>query len=494
MRRAFRIGLHARGDAAAGWARILRQEKLPWDAVEGPERPVILFDGHLPSWCERYVEQGGVALITGAPAAGDLLGHSSAATLTRFRGPGRDRDAVLPCLARIFEGEGEGEIRLHENRKPKSGQLADIRPAVLVRPHGRGWFIYTGLPLATHLMATGDGLRACSDASNVTERIANVDKAELADAMVWMLATALAKLGLPYVRLARFPERARSVFLFRVDVDGLFGTRCRALAEVAQAHGVRGSFYFNASLCRSHPGELSRDWLGTHEIANHADVHDLFDGVDANRANLQAGLRWLEESLGVRTTGYVAPRGLWNEALDRAMAELGLLYSSDFGLDIDSLPFFTPAGLLQVPVHPFSAERLAVHQEDAGFGPPSPRSVLDHYLSALERQVALRRPAHLYGHPEVLGRMADMVLPELFAAVRRLGLPNMTVGAYAAWWRERDKAELALFVDEAGRLEVEAAWDVALRSDRADAALVNGRPHRLEPGRWTVLQGLEASA
>ena len=348
--------------------------------------------------------------------------------------------------------------------------------------------MFTGLPLADHLAAAGDGLRTFSDGFAITERVASIDKADVADAMTFMLVDAFARLGLPYVRPSRFPGAAASVFLFRVDVDGLFGDRCRVLAEVAQAHGIRGSFYFNASLCRAHPGELARDWLEGHEIANHADVHDLFDGIDENRTNLQAGADWIAERLGVRTTGYVAPRGLWNPALDRAMAEVGILYSSDFGLDIDSLPFFTPAGVLQIPVHPFSPERLTIFQDDAGLGRPSARTVLDHYLSALERQAELRRPAHLYGHPEVLGLMAHGVLPPLFAAVDRLGLPKMTVADYAEWWRRRDQSTLDLSVDASGALSVETDWEAveALRSGGCRLSL-DGRRHDLHPGRWTVL-------
>ncbi len=214
MWREIRLGLYAEGDAADGWIRIMRQEKLPWDLVEGPGRPMIVFDGRLPSWCADFVSGGGVAIVSGALAADDLLGRSIAATLHRFRPPGSDREAVMPCLARIFEGTGEGEVRLHENRKPKGGRLADVRPAVLTRPHGRGAFIYTGLPLAAHLAAAGDSLRSFSHASAMTERVASADKADMADTMVWMLRQAFATLGLPYVRLARYPGAARSVFLF----------------------------------------------------------------------------------------------------------------------------------------------------------------------------------------------------------------------------------------------------------------------------------------
>ena len=489
MSRAIQIGLYAEGDAADGWIRVLRQDRLPWERVDGPTQPIILFDGVLPAWCEDFIEDGGVAIVTAAPRHEALLGSSTTATLTRFRPPGRDIEAMLPCLARVFEGDGEGEVRLHENRKARGGRLADIHPAVLTRQHGRGWLVYTGLPLAAHLMAEGDSLRSFSSASALTERVASVDKADLADTMTAMIGTAFARLGLPLVRVARYPRAARSVFLFRVDVDGTFGSNCRAIADIAQAHGIAGSFYFNASLCRTNGGDLSRDWLAAHEIGNHADVHDLFDSVEENSANLAAGLDWIEQTLGVRPSGYVAPRGLWNRALDRAMAELGQVYSSDFGLAIDALPFFTSAGVLQIPVHPFSPERFTICEEDAGRGPPGSQAVLHHYLGALHRQVALRRPTHLYGHPEVLGRMAETVLPTLFDAVARLDLPTMTVADFAAWWRKRDCSDVSLSIEDDGVLTIETTADLLeAYAEAPGRVILEGCTHDLPPGCWTMLR------
>lgn len=495
MRREIRIGLWADAEALDGWTRVFRQDRLPWDRVDGPDRPIIVFDGALPDWCERFVERGGVAVVTGAPKADALLGSSVTGTLTRFRPPDRDCEAALPCLARIFNGSGAGEVRLHENRKARGGNLADVRHAVLTRPHGEGWLVFTGLPLAAHLCAVGDSLRVFTETSNVTERVATVDKAELADTMTWMLRQAFAKLHLPFVRIARYPKAAPSIFLFRVDVDGLFGANCRALADVSAAHGIRASFYFNKALCTAHPGELSREWLATHEVAHHADVHDLFDTVDQNTTNLRGGMAWVERQLGVKTTGFVAPRGLWNVSLDRAMATLGHVYSSDFSLDFDSLPFFTGAGVLQIPVHPFSPERFAIHQEDAGLSPPTSGAVLHHFLAALDRQVALRRPTHLYGHPEVLGRMAQEVLPSLFLAVAHRGLPNMTVADFAAWWIERDRTELALFTAANATLEVETTGEaLEAYADGGGRVILDGTTHVLTPASWTIFPNSKGQA
>ncbi len=489
MWRDIRIGLHAEGDGAEGWMRVLRQERLPWDGVDGPDRPVVLFSGYVPSWCHAFVAGGGVAVIAEAPASDTLLGPSIPATLHRFRPPGRDEEAELPCLARLFTGPGEGECRLHGNRKSRSPQPADLYPAVLNRPHGKGRLIYTGLPLTRHLVAAGDTLRAFTTSSALTERVASVDKAEVADTLIGMLHTAFDILALPRLRIGRYPQAAHSVFILRIDVDGVFGNNCRRIAQIAQAHGIHCSFFFNAALCRAYPGALSRDWLDGHEIGHHGDVHDLFDTIAENRTNLLAGMNWVEQQLGLRPRGYVAPRGMWNHALDRAMADLALPYSSDFGLDIDSLPFFSPAGVLQVPVHPYSPERHRIFLEDAGLGPPGARAVLDHYLSVLARQVAFDRPVHLYGHPEILGDMADAVLPELFAAANSRHLPNMTLGDFADWWRRRDETSMTLAIDDVtGRLHVETdAESVDVRVPTATRLTIYGASHTIAAGHWARL-------
>ena len=491
MLRELRIGVAADDDGLAGWRRILDQELLPWDRVDGPTHPIILFSGHIPAWCDEFVAEGGIAVISGASRSDELVGPSTTAVMHRFRVPGGDRVCEMPGLARLFAGPGEGECRLHENRKARAGNLADVFPAVVIRRHGAGWVVASGLALAETLAAGGDCLRTFADGSEMTERVASTDKADIADTLVWMLRKAFECRGLPYVRACHYPEGARSVFLFRVDVDGLFGTRCRDLAETATEHGISASFYFNAALCRAFPGELSRDWLDGHEIGHHGDAHDLFETLEENRQNLLGGIAWVEEQLGVRPTSFVAPRGMWNAALGNALRELGHTYSGDFGLDFDSLPFMTPEGILQLPVHPFSAERYAIFREDSGLGAPGVEGVMAHYLAAMRRQVQLGRPVQLYGHPEVLGGMARTGLPDLFRTSRSLGLPNMTLDAFAQWWLRRAETSVTLLEDEDGgplRVETSGGGQVSLEAwSPAPARIVDmhGRDHSLEASTWT---------
>jgi peptidoglycan/xylan/chitin deacetylase (PgdA/CDA1 family) len=257
-----------------------------------------------------------------------------------------------------------------------------------------------------------------------------------------MLRRAFTALRLPYVRVTRFPGSAPSVLILRIDVDGAFGDRTRRLAEVAAAAGVRGSFFINGRNCEVNPGDL-RALPGGHEIGHHGYVHNLFDDVGGNIDNLARGAEWVYRETGVRPTSFVAPRGLWNHALDAALAKEGYTYSSDFSIDFDSLPYRTPAGVLQVPVHPYSPERAAVFARKRGHS-LTPTEVRSHYVDVLREQVRLRRPVHLYGHPEVLGTMASEVLPAVFEAAAAAGVPTRTLAEFAAWWSERETAGLRL--------------------------------------------------
>ena len=121
--REFRLGLHAQGEAAEGWARVLRQDRLPWGRVDGPDRPIIIFDAAVPTWCGPFVEQGGVAVVTGAPRADLLLGPSTTATLNRYQPPGRGGGAGRHGSVGSASSTrtGDGEIRSHENHKARNG-------------------------------------------------------------------------------------------------------------------------------------------------------------------------------------------------------------------------------------------------------------------------------------------------------------------------------------------------------------------------------------
>ena len=90
---------------------------------------------------------------------------------------------------------------------------------------------------------------------------------------------------------------------------------------------------------------------------------------------------WLD-SIGIaHGPWFAAPRGMWNFALGLSLEELGFDFSSDFGYDIDSFPFFPrfrgrKMKLLQIPIHPYSVERDSIFCDEQG------ASGADSHLSA----------------------------------------------------------------------------------------------------------------
>lgn len=467
------VGVYAQGPGVWGWRRVLDQEGLPNELTTRPDQPIVVTGGALPGWAERYVADGGVLVVSGAEEADELLPRPLLAVVQNVLPPGRKFPAAAPCVARLFRGEGEGEVLLHEDRLTKDGIEQDRYPLVSRRHLGLGQIIYTGVPLSTLLEAAGDRLRRFSPFTAVTERVASSDKAELSDVLVGMLRQAFAARGMPYLRVSRFPHGADSVLLFRVDVDGAFGDRAERLASTAAGFGVRASFFINGSKCEAAPGELT-GWPGQHEVGHHGYVHNVFDSQDENRENLDLGAAWVAAATGRGATSFVAPRGLWNDALDQALSAGGYGYSSDFSLDFDSLPFRTNAGLLQIPVHPYSPERAATFADERGLAPPTADEVSGHYGKVIRHQVDRNRPAAVYGHPQVLGAMVDDVLPHIFSTAQALRIPALTLGEFAGWWREREQAGMRLYWDGDRqhmrvRFDHAESWPVeVLRADRRE--------------------------
>ena len=480
------------GPGAAAWATVL--EQAGWSHAEQGWRdaPVAVTTGSVSRDERDWVEAGG-ALVVDAAVGGDgvLPTPARRVTVSGFEDPD-GRRVVLPGSVAVFPGDGVGLLRVHEDRVVKHG-LDQGRYALVHRVRlGRGQVLFTGARLTEGLISHGDRLREVADWSPVTERMASVDKAGIAETLAWMVTDAAGLVGLPVVRRAAWPEGARSVFVLRVDVDGVYGERARRIGDVARELGVRATFFLNRELSEAYPGDLGR-WLDDHDVGQHADTHDLYDEPSADLHNLSAGEAWVRATTGRDPVGFVAPRGLWSPSLDEAIAALGHRWSSDFGLATDGRPFWPVGPVLQVPVHAYSPERAARWATEQGHPPPSATAIRDHYLRHLEEQVARERPVHVYGHPEVLGAVAEQVLPPLVARVRALGLPVMTLDELARHWEARRRSTVAarVTVDAAGepllcihRTGPATAVDVVL--PRPMAVALDGEPQGVRSGQLTL--------
>jgi hypothetical protein len=433
----------------SGWTRVLEQEKTPYRKVSEPGCPVIVCEGQVPDRLAEFLQEGGVAIIT---AAKELtlpfpVRYRGQAAMQLLQFPELDlRDVRIAGISAVFAGEGFGKFTLHENRVEKGGIQTGHFPAFIQQRVGRGYCLFTGLPLSELLLSLGDTLRTFSRHSSITERIVTVDKAQILRVLVWILRKGFSLLGLPYVHLCYYPDRAASVFAFRIDVDGTYGESLTSIAQAGRAAELPITFFINRSLCLGEENYLHQI-DPANEIGNHANMHNLFDTKEDNLRNVSEGRAWLQENCLPVGPWYAAPRGMWNPELGAALEELGYLYSSDFGLEIDGLPFFPRvyarrSGLIQIPIHPFSVERAVRYAEENDLNPPGEEEVLSYFTAVARDNLEQEWPIFFYGHPEHFGKMAKTVLFALKRLADGWNVPNTTLSKYAEWWKRRDALEI----------------------------------------------------
>jgi peptidoglycan/xylan/chitin deacetylase (PgdA/CDA1 family) len=115
-----------------------------------------------------------------------------------------------------------------------------------------------------------------------------------------------------------------------------------AVLDALSAAGIRATFFFLAEQLERHP-ELGREVLERgHEIGLHGYRHIRHDRVspEESRADIERGMRVLEEVLGVRPRWFRPPYGKMSEATLAACRDLDLapVYWSAWGLDWEDIP------------------------------------------------------------------------------------------------------------------------------------------------------------
>lgn len=238
---------------------------------------------------------------------------------------------------------------------------------------------------------------------------------------------------LPFVHLWHLPGGSPNLFGFRVDTDFSSREDSLALYEVCRRNNIRATWFVET--------RSAMEWIKTfagmenQEIGYHCYRHRIFKGYRGNRRDFQQGMKVLRNA-GIYPAGYAAPFGEWNPALDKVVRENGFLYSSEFALGYDDLPFypytsgaFSP--VLQVPVHPISIGRL----NWARYGE---EDMLNYYRRIIRERSAIFEPVFLYHHP---GQGRFHIFDKIFQEINGQNIPTISMGEYAAWWQRRDEID-----------------------------------------------------
>ncbi len=271
------------------------------------------------------------------------------------------------------------------------------------------------------------------------EIVARVSRGELRRAVERALIWLHQERGIPYLHRWHLPGEAEGLFAYRIDSDYGTPNQISELHSRAVRAGIPLTWFLHAA---AHEGWIQRfaEFEGD-EISLHCYRHRTFDTAERNSANI-AEARAVMAAAGLMPVGFAAPNGFWNRALAASMEQEGFLYSSEFSLSYDDLPFHPWlldrwCSVLQVPIHPVSIGNLM----RAG---ASADAMRQYYRWIIDRRAYLREPAFLYHHP---GHEHWDVMEDSFLYALERRLQPTTLGAFADWWLRREGVRYEAWVD-----------------------------------------------
>ncbi len=266
------------------------------------------------------------------------------------------------------------------------------------------------------------------------ERVAVTDKGGVRRLIIGAIQEIFRSNGIPYVRISYVPGFSPSLFGIRIDTDFCSLGTIKEAAAFADKMGMRWTWFINVGAITSNLKEL-KEILAGHDIQIHCYRHWVYDRVEENIKNISAA-RMLLNKHGINPIGVAGPYGHWNVSFQRALEQLGVEYSSEFGYSYDDVPGRPvinnqESPVTQIPVHPISTGRLA-------WAKATPKTILKYYQSLIDRQVARREPCFLYDHPDWIVRNKELWREIIQYGRERCGT-CATLTEYYSWWRARER-------------------------------------------------------
>ena len=289
--------------------------------------------------------------------------------------------------------------------------------------------------------------------------------------------------GVPHVHLWYFPNDLQNVFAFRIDTDGASREEIDTLYRLG--HGTAMSWFLDV---KSHEQWLRHfTYFVGQEIGLHCYEHQTYPSFDANLRNITKGLQEMRRA-GIQASGFTSPFGIWNPELARAMDEAGVEYSSEFSHSYDTLPLFAEAHgrfrTLQVPIHPICIGSM----NRIGY---TPGQMHEYFSTIIKQKLSRNEPLFFYHHPT---HQRWDVVGDLFRLVRKPGVENMTMGAYARWWKRRiglrftmDFAEEEIHIQHSGTAMPNDVWLHIVNPNGDEVTLPISEKINLKSGhQWVV--------
>ena len=481
------IGL---SQAASGWRLLLKQEGLPFEVVADWSRV-------LPSRYSALVVSHGLSRAEAHAVKGYLAGGGAVlSSIALFIPTGlvEARPAyikyVLPDTGAVFSNSVPLDIfaRGYTSRAANIGLFENGRHALVRGTYQAGHFLLLPFDVNDAILDRRTARKTFVITKTLprpSEKVALVSKGVIRNVVANSLSLLHEARRLPLVHLWYHPNAFRTSFGLRIDVDRAPANRIQELFDLARKYRLSLDWFVNLKDVTHTIPIYSLMSRQGQNIGLHGFQHRVFDTVEANLADIKAGLSLLTQAK-IPVSGFTAPHGVWNEQLAASLDKLGIAYSSEFALDYDDLPF-TPPGRdstyehLQIPIHPICIGRLVrAGYDDSTMG--------KYFRAVLRRCLASGQPAFFYHHP---GHAHKIVIKQFIKHVindPRISITNLR--DYANWWQARSALRFrASLTGTTLKIRTSKAMrDLCLHIVRAGhEAFLPIRPQiQLERVRWLV--------
>lgn len=307
----------------------------------------------------------------------------------------------------------------------------------------------------------------------------SIVRGQIGDSVVDRLRDIVRTEGEPWIRLSPWPAGFDGAFNFRFDLDEPDFEDWRQVVRIVDSAGAEpGVTWFVSTRAASRIPEAC-NLLAGRDVQSHGHWHHIHNGDPGlNAENIVRADRFLRES-HFRPTGFAPPSGRITADVAGHLVRHGYRYVSGLGDVSGSSPRTDSLGLTHIHAIPVCEGAFL----EAGID--DPETVISGYMAAAERAVSRDRPIFWFGHADRrLGRKPE-ILKRLLAAATEFGsLWHVGLGAYADWFRARNRIALTVTHDIRTPGKLSLQWHSPMRTVPEPAIWTEqgGR-------RWSVVCG-----
>lgn len=262
-----------------------------------------------------------------------------------------------------------------------------------------------------------------------SERVSRQSKNTIRSIVQRALEYLHTKRNIPFVYLWPFPNGQETIFNFRIDTDFSTPDKLNTLYDLCCQHDIPATWFVETGSSESFIEQFSN--MESQEIGLHGHQHRIWRQYQRNERDVKKGIDVLLKAT-ISPKGYASPFGKWNISLSKAIEHHGFVYSSEFALDFDDLPFYPYledrfSSMLQIPVHPITTARLRNAHH-------STKEMKQYYENFLQQCLRFQFPFFIYDHPT--GVNLD-VIKFIFNLVQEHNLQPTSLLNYAEWWKQK---------------------------------------------------------